>query len=277
MYISIDLGGTGTRIIASTDLSTEGIIEEVKYDTPQDFEPAFDKIVSSIKVVLKNESIDAIAVALAGIVNEERSELIVAANIPDYANKNLKAKLEKDFNCKVYLENDTVCAALAELEFGEAKDINSISYITVSTGIGGAFITKEDGLKIFEAQVGHQMIGLHGKQCACDQRGCIETYAGGKSLSERFLRDASNIDDLRIWEDTVEYLAIACTNFLNLFLPDVLVLGGGMIQNNEYVKNKIEKEIRNQMRISEVPPILISNFVDEVGVYGGLALIKNSI
>ena len=59
-----------------------------------------------------------------------------------------------------------------------------------------------------------------------------------------------------------------------MFHPNVLIFGGGIIENNEYVRQKIQNEINSQVRGVKIPPIEISQFGDKVGVYGALALLK---
>ena len=110
--------------------------------------------------------------------------------------------MEHDFKTKVLLNNDAACSVVGESCFGVGKNGERILYITISTGMGGAFV-KKDGNKMYiiPVEIGHTIVDLHGKICKCGQKGCIGAYAHGHGLEERFLTKPENIDDLRIWEE----------------------------------------------------------------------------
>lgn len=275
MYIAIDIGATNTRIISFRDISLESEVKGERFPTDKDFEKGYTNIVEAIKKVSEGDRVDTIAISHVGSLNKEKTLMVGSANLPSYAQKPLKENLEKEFSCAVILENDSICAGLAEYAFGEYKEKGRFAYMTISTGMGALFVKKVgETLHIIMADVGHVMVIGDRRECTCGQIDCIEAYASGKSFTKRFLKEAENIDDLRIWERAVEYLAISAVNFITMFRPEVLIFGGGMIENNEYIREKLQYEIQSQLRGTIVPIIAISNFGDKVGVYGALALLK---
>jgi predicted NBD/HSP70 family sugar kinase len=117
-----------------------------------------------------------------------------------------------------------VCSAVGESYFGVGKDGNRILYITISTGMGGAFVKKDPRVTyVMPAEIGHTIVDLHGKICECGQKVCIGAYAHGRGLEERFLTKAEDINDMRIWEEVSEYLTIGVINGARIFMPDTIV------------------------------------------------------
>ncbi|HXS14792.1 MAG TPA: ROK family protein, partial [Candidatus Saccharimonadales bacterium] len=243
--------------------------------TDDDFEVGYKNIFNAIREVSEDQPMEAIEISHVGAVSEDKTLMLSSANLPSYVKKPLVEKLKEEFQTKVALENDSICAGLSEFAYGEYKGTDKMAYMTISTGMGAVIIKQVgDSYQVLMADVGHITVIGDGRFCTCGKTDCIEAYASGKSLGTRFGGDAAKIDDLLIWEKAVEYLAISSANLITMFHPNVLIFGGGIIENNEYVRQKIQDEIKSQMRVATMPPIAISTFGDKVGVYGALALLK---
>lgn len=275
MYIAIDIGASNTRVISFSNLTLESEIKSLRFPTDPNFEKGYENLVNAIKEVSSEEKINAIEISHVGAVSLDKKMMTSSANLPSYAHKPLVDSLEKEFQTKVNLENDSICAGMAEFAFGEYKDTDRMAYMTISTGMGAVIIKKiESSYQVLMADVGHILVLGEGRKCTCGRIDCIEAYASGRALGRKFGGDAANIDDLLLWEKAVEYLAISSVNLITMFDPKVLIFGGGMIENNDYVREKIQYEIKSQLRGIDVPPIVISQFGDKIGVYGALALLK---
>lgn len=274
MYIAIDIGGTHTRVAAFSKLEIESEIDAIKFSTEKKFEDQYKEIEDFISSVKNSEEMQGIRISQTGSISSDKKMLLSSEFCPDFENKPFIQLLSEKFNTNnVFFENDATAAGFAELIFGKNKDVAKLAYVTISTGVGGVFIKKIQGkYEVLSTELGHMMIAGEKRTCNCGSIDCIEAYVGGHSLSQQFFTDAKDINDLRIWEKSVEYLALASVNLIRMCSPDALIFGGGMIENNEYVREKLSFEIKSQLRDKKLPLISISDFGDKIGVYGALAL-----
>lgn len=275
MYITIDIGGTNIRVLSFTsfDRGSEG--EFISFATPQNFEEGYTQIKNAIFKIKGDVSISGISISHAGEISREEKIALDISNLPDYIGKPLVKNLERDFFCPVIISNDSVCGSFGEYMYGEYKSENRFGYITVSTGIGASFIESfGDKYHILGTELGHTMVVGQKQRCFCGRIDCIEMYTSGIAISSRFLKKAENMNDLRIWERAVEYLALAATNFIVMFAPKVVVFGGGMIESNVYIQQKLEYEIKNQLFEKPMPIIALSQLQEKNALYGALALLQ---
>jgi predicted NBD/HSP70 family sugar kinase len=276
MNVAIDLGGTNTRIAAYKGLKPESILGKQRIKTSQSYEDTLNELVKTIANLTNGKSINNIVISHAGVINRELNMVTSASNLPSYANKPLALSLRKEFGAEVIVENDVVVASLGQFQWGmHNMDIKNFVYATVSTGYAATNIRKVgNSLLIKPIEMGHNMIIADKKICSCGQVDCFEIYVGGKSISDRFVKDAEKIDDLRIWEESIDYLAVSFANLIRYFSPDMITIGGGIINGNDYVREKIELELKKQIRHDLLPRLRVSEFEDEIGLIGGLALIS---
>jgi glucokinase len=209
----------------------------------------------------------------------------------------------------VRVDNDANAAALAETRWGSAKGYRYVFYATIGTGIGTGIVF--DG-KIYHGKTGsageggHVSIDYHGPVCACGKRGCIEILAAGPAIGARarakISSDASrasamlglaggNISSVtsetvakafaagdamarEVLVETIELLVPWLGNIVDLFDPDVLVVGGGVAA----MLKPFYEEIRRQLpkwcvnpNAAEIP-LLLAHYVADAGIAGGAAL-----
>ena len=171
--------------------------------------------------------------------------------------------------CKVKVKNDTKCAATAEHMFGCCQADNNVLFLTLGTGIGGAYIYQGNLMtgSIFEGfEFGHMIIRENGLECKCGKKGCFEKYASMKAFKTN-LRNALSIDEktsgkelfniLRenkqgnknydIIENVViefiQNLAIGISNLINIFEPEMIGIGGSFVFFEEVLLDRLKKEI----------------------------------
>jgi len=274
MYVAIDTGGTHTRVALFSELDITAEVGATRFATEKKYEDQYKKIVDFISSIAGSKKIIGIRISQSGTISDNKELLVSSEFCPDFENKPFVASLRKDFQTEnVFYENDATAAGFAELIFGENKEVNRLAYITISTGVGGVFIKKiQRQYEVLTTELGHMMISGEKRVCNCGLTDCIEAYVGGHSLSQQYLSDAKDINDLRIWEKAVEYLALVSVNLIRMCSPEALVFGGGMIENNDYIREKLQYEIKSQLRTRELPTVSISDFGDKIGVYGALAL-----
>lgn len=274
MYIAIDIGGTKTIVSGFSELSIDSLIFEKLIPTGRNYSELIEKIFTEIDQN-KTGKINGIGISHVGEIDKVKGECNFSSNLPEFMHQPIRKQFEEKYKTKVVLENDLVCGSIAEAEFGYGKNYKRSFYFTASTGIGGGFVYKINGQRFVEqAEIGHWVIKGDGLDSPSGQIDILESYVGGRSMEKRFLKRPEDIDDLLIWEQQVKYIAVAIVNSIVVFNPEVIILGGSMILNNEYVKKKVIIEVKDQLRAKALPIIKISEIGKQVVVYGALALLK---
>ncbi len=273
MYIAIDIGGTKTIISGFKKLEPNSIVFTKNIPTGKNYEALKKELFLAIKSNTKK--VDGIGISHCGIVDKEKGMCDTSTNLPEFEKKPIVQDFKKEFKCDVKIENDLVCGGIAEAEFGFGKTYNRVYYFTASTGIGGAFVYKVNGKRYIEQiESGHFVIKGEGLDSPTGQIDVLESYVGGRSMEKRFLKKPEEIDDLLLWEKQITYLATAVVNSIVMLHPEIVVLGGGMIEENEYVRKKLQIEIAEELRAREMPIIKITSMGKSVVVNGALALFK---
>ncbi len=279
--IGIDLGGTKV-LIALVNRETGEVVHFVKKKTKKDKGPKniVRKMLEGIEELLDESNIalseiQSIGVGAAGQVDRENGILIAAVNLDCY-DLNIKEKIQEHFNIPVYLGNDVEIAAMGELKFGAAKGYDDVVCIFVGTGVGSAIV--KDGKVIKGAtgtagEIGHVIVDLNGRPCACGAHGCLEAYASrsaierriegalkkgrysvildymenGKSITSHMIRDSIDRNDELVTQyvdEAAEYLSGGIASVINFINPQLVVLGGGLIDAVDYFYKKVVKQAK---------------------------------
>jgi glucokinase len=206
------------------------------------------------------------------------------------------------FGVPAVLENDATAAALAEYRYGVARGAQTALYLTVSTGIGGGAIIDgrlHRGAAGNGGEFGHIMVRPGGRECLCGRFGCLEVYASGTSIAQRAtealvhgthsslgklpvvraedVAAAAREGDalaIAIWDETVDVMSSAITDLVNMFEPNIVVLGGGVTRSGVQLIDPIRAEVkRDAMRpAAAAVSIELAGLGDEVCVVGAAAL-----
>ena len=165
--------------------------------------------------------------------------------------------LERAFGVQAAIENDADAAALGEYAWGAGKGMQSFIYITVSTGIGGGVVLDGRlyrGADGSHPEMGHHVIDSHGPKCFCGASGCWESLASGPALALRGKQASAlavcnaarcgDADALAAVEQEGWYLGLGLANLVSLFVPDVIALGGGVMQSRDLFWEKINTTIQ---------------------------------
>jgi glucokinase len=163
-------------------------------------------------------------------------------------------------------------------------------YLTISTGVGGGVVIDGQlhrGRTGNGGELGHVTVDWRGRRCpGCGRRGCLEAYASGTSIAERAreagMHSATAADvaeaarageDIasRIWDETCEALACGITSIVNLFEPEMVVLGGGVLRTGEQLLGPVRERFAEQV-IGEPVPVVRAETGDTVGVVGAAAV-----
>lgn len=268
MYLVFDVGGTKTRIALSLDGKTLGEIKIIP--TVKDFNEAINIFKQAGDELSGGQKIESVCGGVAGPLDKDRTMLVSSPHVGDWVNKPLKSELEKAFNCPVNLENDADLAALGEAEFGSGMGKKIVAYLTISTGVGGGRVV--DG-KIDENALGfepgHQIIVPDGNPCACGGKGHLESYVSGSGLLKTHGVKAEEIKDQSVWDEVAKYLAVGLNNVTVFWSPDVIVLGGSVMQSISL--ETVKSNFREVLTIfPTAPEIVLSKNGDSAGLYGAL-------
>lgn len=263
--IGIDLGGSHVAIGVVDNkgqileqFEKDFTIEEKKNVLPV----AIRYIVDTLRELKQNYDFLEFGLGMAGAISDGVILRSVNLGVENY---DIKTELENRTGLSVHIKNDAKCAALAEYKYGDLKEYNNIVFLTLGTGIGGAYIyhgslMQSDYREGYE--LGHMIIKTGGKKCRCGKNGCFETYGGILAFKNKVisrlnlshnipgpeLRDIMDKTIDKITDIIDEYLsdlAIGISNLINIFEPDCIVIGGGFARYDYMLLDKLKDKIIN--------------------------------
>jgi glucokinase len=270
MFLLGDVGGTKTRIALSKNL--KDIDEIFVFETKEKYED-FLKVIEKFK----ERKIRQACFGLAGNFDKKKEKLIYAPNLKDYEERNLKKDLERILKCKVILENDAVLAGLGEAHFGAGKNYKIFSYLTFSSGIGGAKIVnyKVDE-NVFGFEPGHSLFLLNFRVSPREVRVSpreVEDLIGGKSLENFSNKRLEEIKDKKFWREITKIYALFLVNVSLFWSTEVIIIGGGISKRLDF--KILNKDFRGFHPLGWRVKILKSKLKDLSGIYGGLVKLKH--
>jgi glucokinase len=288
MIIGIDLGGT--KIAAALADDHGKIITDVNIPTEaaKGQRAVIDNVIKAVAMLMSSskKKVTRLGIGVPGPILYKSGIVIEPPNLPGWKQVNLKKILEKRFRVPVQLDNDANCAALAEAKFGAGKKARDFLYVTVSTGIGGGIIIDRQlyrGAIGAAGEFGHMIIDPKGPLCGCGNYGCFEALASGTAIKKRAGMDAIAVElaarqgdekALQVIRETAHYLAIGFANLVNVFNPEMIVVGGGVSKMRELLFTPIREEFKKYALTLPAKNVQIvrAKLGDEVGVLGAIAL-----
>ncbi|OKP90719.1 ROK family transcriptional regulator [Paenibacillus sp. P32E] len=198
-----------------------------------------------------------IGVGVPGMV-DEHGVVLFAPNL-GWEMVDLRGILEQSFEVPVTIDNEANAGAQGELNFGAARDVRHLLYISAGSGIGSGIIIGGElykGARGYAGETGHMTIEAEGKPCSCGSRGCWELYASEKTYDNPGLalpaRSTSELvrHALEGQEDTLchfntigEYLGIGVTNLINSFNPELIVIGGALSEAEPWLGEPLRRVV----------------------------------
>lgn len=265
--IGIDLGGT---MIKYAIVSSDGeIIYQSSTLTPLDkgVNGIVDAFIVAAKAAIDEASqrgveISGIGIGTPGIVSKDGRTVVGGAeNLPEWHNLPLADSLEASLGLPVAIMNDANAMALGESIFGAARNVSDAVFVTVGTGIGGAVMIDGSLWRGYNGrgmELGHISVDAGERTCACGGKGCLEMYASTSALVKRFKELTGNDADGRIIvslynsgdEKAIQamtehwrYLGRGITSFINIFSPQMVVVGGGIAEAGSFYLENLSKEV----------------------------------
>lgn len=267
MFLSIDIGGSFTRIALSKD--GKSIDKKVKYQTPKKYDDGIDLLVDQVEEITRGNVPTAIVVAAASPIDYEKGVMTRPPNLPNYKGHSIRHELEIRLHTKVYLENDAALGGLGE--WTKKKKSKILGFITLSTGIGGVRIVNgQIDYHAMPNEPGHQILDPNGRFWpGCGQKGCFESLCSGRAFEMTYGVKPEFCEDDKIWEDHAENCSQGLVNVITLWTPDTLVIGGSLIKaGSKFLKPLIEKT-KQKITMFKPPKIEISKLGDSNVLLGG--------
>jgi glucokinase len=249
-------------------------------------------------------AIRAVGIGCGGPLDSTAGVLVAPLHLPGWIDIPITALAERAYERPAILENDATAAAAGEHRYGAGRGTRNMVYLTVSTGVGGGVVV--DGRLYRGAmgnggELGHVTVDWRGRRCkGCGRRGCLEAYVSGTSIAERALEalaaaggsstlaalEAPSAADVAsaaragdalassVWDETVAALACGLTSIVNLFEPELVVVGGGVSRTAEQLLGPVREIVRAEMvkPSGRAAEIVQSALGDRVGVVGAAAI-----
>jgi glucokinase len=270
--VGIDLGGTKILSVC-LDASLEVVGRDYRETGASDGpEAVIERMTASARAAAGARAIAAAGVSTPGPVDLVRGIVTAPPNLPGWRDVPLADLISRNLGVPAWIENDANAAALAEHRLGAGRGSQHVILVTIGTGIGGGLIL--DGRLYHGAsggagEIGHMLVEPGGRLCGCGVRGHLEAMASGSALDaaardiaasepeglvavtarrENSQPDARILDDAAAAGDAsaraaVEraghYLGIGLTNLVNVFNPQVIVVGGSVRKSTLYLQTAI--------------------------------------
>lgn len=305
MYIGIDLGGTNIAVGA---VDNNKIIAKSSCPTGagRDYTEIVKDMAGVCKEVLDMAGLDAadlegIGIGSPGSIDSENGVIIYANNL-DWHFVPLAEELNKYFpGVPVAVENDANAAAFGEYVVN-GGGVDSFVAVTLGTGVGGGIVLKQEIYRGFNGaggELGHITLVHDGEPCTCGKKGCWEAYASVTALirqteeaikknpdslmvkkaeetghvSGRTAFDAAKEGDSAaqaVVDRYIEYVADGISSVINIFQPEILVIGGGISKEGDYLLNPIRKYIDGYTYCSDIPQteLKIATLFNDAGIIG---------
>ncbi len=256
-YICIDIGGTAIKY---------GIINEErefidKQNIPSNAQKGGAHLITVVKDIIssyltKHDNIVGVAMSTAGMVDTQKGEIVYAGKqIPDYIGTNWKKIIRDDFSLPCEIDNDVNCAGLAEAVSGSGKDRDFVLCLTIGTGIGACFT---QGQKVYHGhnysafEVGYMKLPGGDFQDLASTTALIEIFRQKtgdytSNVNGKIIFDFAKKGDLNAISSIDEMVDNLCMGIANLCYavnPDIVVLGGGIMAQRDYLLEKIRTSMQ---------------------------------
>lgn len=242
-----------------------------------------------------------------GIVDPEKGIVIYSNNLR-WHDVPLAEELTRRLGVPTKADNDAHCAVLGELLAGAARGYRNIVMLTLGTGVGGAVVVDGrifGGTGSMGAELGHSMLIAGGEPCPCGRSGCLETYASGDALTRDAKRaallypasllaalgqanggvtsktafEAARSGDktaLEVVRRYASYVAEGITDLINIFRPELVIIGGGIGEQGEFLLNPIREQVnRSVLHAARLPApdIVSAQRGNDAGIIGAASLV----
>jgi glucokinase len=306
--LAVDLGGT--KIAAALISPDNRVLARAHSPTlvAEGLQAVIGRIFATVDRLLSQANVDpagldSIAVAAAGAIDASKGLVTSSPNLPGWLDVPLRDMVKERYRVDSCLLNDASAAALAEHCLGAGRGVANLVYITVSTGIGGGIIVNNElysGTSGCAGEIGHMTIDANGPECSCGNIGCLEVFASGKAVAAEAKRrirqgESSRLTDivsadleditaekvalaaqggdqlaLEVISRAASYLGVGLVNLVNIFNPEVIIVGGGLSKMGELLLKPARQVVRQRAfpLCTSAVRIVTAELGDDAGVLG---------
>lgn len=313
IYLGFDVGGTATKIGILDEnaviLAQGSTPTGVGKPYPEIIRNMAEYAVSLLKTLgMTADDITAIGVGVPGVASNQTGMVMRCVNM-DWWNIPFREEMQKYIAKPVILDNDANLAGYAESVCGVSAGTNSSVFITLGTGVGSGLILfgrPWSGAHSAGAELGHIIMKIDGVPCTCGRKGCLERYCSTTALI-RIAREAAeahpesmlwtvsdhNLDNLngknifacamqadpialQVFDEYIHNLCLALSSVICMLDPEVIVLGGGLSKDGDFLLGAIQRHIRDYLAFPEAPfaDIKIATLGANAGFIGAAMLAK---
>lgn len=316
-YIGIDIGGTNVK---SGIVDEEGKIvikSSIPTDGGKNYKKIAADVAAQVKeladaALIDTDDIAGVGIGCPGMISSGTGIVDYTCNL-GWRNVPLAEEFEKQIGKPVFVSNDANVAALGEAMFGTGRDYRDVIFITLGTGVGGGVIIDN---KLFEgylskgAELGHMVIVTDGELCGCGRRGCMEAYCSATALIRDTKRAMEKDKNSAMWqfvggnidkvdgrtafecsktgdksarcviENYIKYLGEGLSNFINIFRPQAIILGGGVCAQGDYLVGPVQRYTDEHTYGGDIAPrtlILTATLGNDAGLVGAASLAMSKL
>lgn len=296
MKIGIDLGGSHIAVGLVDERNM--IISEREYNWTREDKEDFKKTVEKyckklIKEIMHENKIEHLEKIGIGYPSKNILNGVIYINNTPF---NLSGALKDEFKVPVYLKNDVKCSAICEKNIGNLKKYDNCLFMTLGTGIGGAYFYRNELVipnKYQGFEIGHMIIEVDGKKCRCGKKGCFEEYASMRAFRKE-IEELFSIEGLtsykmseiieskekqeevsEIIDKYLEYLSIGISNLINIFEPDAICIGGSFAYYKPIFMDKLKEKVQSRFESRDIPDLLVAKYANDAGIIGAAMLESN--
>lgn len=295
--IGIDLGGTS--ILGGVINENGEIFKRAERETGTGLgkTEVLNRISAVISELLVGQVVEGIGIGTPGFIDSQEGKVLsIGGNIEDWAGTDIKGELSKTFGgYPIFVENDANVAGICESWIGAGKGLETFIMITLGTGVGGAIYTTKEGIwhghRYQGAELGHVILYPKGRPCNCGQNGCVERYISGRAVEELY-KETTGIEmkgrdifkntvfdetSRNLIDDFAENLAIYIVSLKNIFDPEGIIIGGGVINSKEYWWDKTIDYYKKYSNNPEGMQILPAIYLNDAGMIGAAKVVFDKI
>jgi glucokinase len=310
--IGVDLGGTKMLIGVLSEAGTDPLYEQREASTGQTEDELVELLIREVSEARDaRPGVVAVGLGIPATIDHDDGIAVSAVNLP-LADLAIRDIVSERVGLPVFVDNDGNVAAYAEYLYGAAKGMPHMVMLTVGTGIGGGLVLNGEiyrGSTGAGAELGHVVIQADGPPCQgnCPNHGCVEALASGTALGRegraaaessadsalgKVLAEGGEVDGRAVTEaalagDEVAIsvfdliggrLGVACSSLANIFQPNAIVVGGGVIAAGDLLLEPARREVRERaLNPMNRTPILEATLGNDAGMIGAAAMARDEL
>jgi len=311
LYIGIDLGGTGIKA-GVVDEKGAILIKDSRPTLPERGYEAVIRDMAQLAIDVTGrightmDDIKAIGIGLPGVMDPRSGRVPFCTNLA-WHDVPIIEEMAKYTKVPVFVDNDATVAGLAESVAGVSAGCENSVFVTLGTGVGGGVVL---GGKVFSgshgvaSEIGHMVTVDGGEPCTCGNRGCWERYASATALiregrklcaakpdcallkavdgdADRIgakhvidLAKAGDPDCTALFDSYVHHLCVGIVNLINLYDPEVIVLGGGVSHAGPFLLDAVRAKLPDMVFYKAMPyaRIELARLTNDAGIIGAAML-----